>query len=204
MKRLTILLLLIFAAGANGAWSDCVCNIQGPKFGGSGTLVAVSPDHHGLIISAAHVFEDGNTRNIVCEFPAVKKKYAARLLAAQKFGDIAALDIQNAPGVDLPAAIVTGKKCDGPFTCIGFPYDSRHALRWTKGNFVGYDNGYTLLTQQNVKSGYSGGARFNRYGEYVGPISGMLGDDQSHMDKCWGASGSLMLGFVNKYVGKQK
>ncbi len=185
------------------AWTDCCCNIQGPEFGGSGTLVAVSPDHHGLIISAAHVYENGNTHDLTAEFPAVRKKYPAKLLAAQKLGDIAALDIKNAPDVDLPPAIVAGKRSDGPFTCCGYPYDSRHALRWTKGDFCGYEND-TLLTYQYVKSGYSGGGRFNRFGEYVGPISGMQGDDHEHMDRCWGASGTLLLQFVSKYVKGKK
>jgi hypothetical protein len=200
IAKITFFLILLFATRANANWTDCVCNIQGPKLGGSGTLVAVSPDRHGLIISAAHVFEDGNTDGIVCEFPAIKKKYRAKVLACQSRNDIAALDIANAPQIELPPAIVAGKKEDAPFTCVGFPFDSRHELRSTKGRYLGYENDGPLLTLQQVRSGYSGGGRFNRYGEYVGPISGMQGDNGRPMDRCWGASGKAMLEFVGRFV----
>lgn len=208
MKRLSIPLFCLLQLaivgvmylGAHANWSDCVCNIQGPKYGGSGTLVAVSKNGHGLIISAAHVYEDGNTRGIKATFPAIKKTYPARVLKCQAAFDIAALDIADAPTVELPPAIVAGRKADGPFTCLGFPYDSRGKLRWTKGPYAGYEDGSTLLTFQQVRSGFSGGGRFNRYGEYCGPISGMRGGDEQHMDKCWGASGKALIEFVGRYV----
>ncbi len=203
IRNAFIIGLLVWAGAfyvcASAHWTDCVCNIQGIRYGGSGTLIAVSPDGHGLVISAAHVFKGGNTHDLTCEFPAVKKKWPARLLSTEQENDIAALDIESAPDVDLPPAVVAGTRDDGPFICCGFPYDSRHKLRWTKGAFVGYD-GDTLQTYQQVRSGFSGGGRFNRYGEYVGPISGTIGEDEQHMDKTWGASGEAMVEFVRKYV----
>jgi hypothetical protein len=203
VKRLAIAILLLVSPATFAAWTDCVCNIQGPKYGGSGTLIAVAKNGHGLIISAAHVFEDGNTQNLFCEFPAVGKKYPAKLLAAQSRNDIAALDIASVPNVPLPGAVVAAKPADGPFVCAGFPYDSRHQLRWTRGKYCGYD-GATLLTYQTVRSGFSGGGRFNRWGEYVGPISGMRGENGQRMDKCWGASGAAMLEFIGRFVEVNK
>ncbi len=108
----------------------------------------------------------------------------------------------------MPPAVVAGLGEDGPFTACGFPYDSRHALRWTKGPFVDYeqwDDGTTqLTTRQRVKSGYSGGGRFNRYGEYIGPISGVCGPDKRHMDKTYGSSGDGVQDFVAQFVGGKK
>lgn len=199
----TIAAFMLLVSSAGAAWTDCVCAVECPTAGGSGTLVALSKDGHGLVISAAHVFEDGNERGISCVFPAIDKKCKARLLGTQKLGDLAALDIENPPEVDLPDAIVAGRKEDGPFLCAGFPYDFRRQLRWTRGDFVRYSDtsdGRMLLTRQQVRSGFSGGGRFNRFGEYVGPITGMTGEDTHSMDDCYGASAEVLLKFVDKYV----
>lgn len=203
MKLLAIIIVALFALPLQAAWTDCICVISGPQYGGSGTLVAVAKNGHGLVISAAHVFEDGNTHDILCVFPAVKVVCDAKILAVDSRHDIAALDIAKVPKVELPAGIVAGQKADGPYVCAGFPWDSRHALRWTRGAFVGYD-GATLLTRQTVRSGFSGGGRFNRFGEYVGPISGMRGEGDAPLDQCWGCSGPAMLAFVGRFVKLEK
>lgn len=200
------LALCLFCRLAAGELHDSVCNITCPPNGGSGTLVAVAPNGNGLVLSVAHVFEGGNTRRITCEFPSTGKTYQARLLAVDNRYDLAALDVPNAPNVDRPKAIVVAKKEDGPFTCAGFPWNSRGQLRWTRGEWIGYAGGGSsaylpsmLHTRQQVISGYSGGARFNRYGEYVGPISGMCGEGRT-MDRCWGASGKALTDFVARFV----
>ena len=210
----TLFVLAMFIGGlvagyAHGEWPhDCVCSINGPKYGGSGTLLAVGKNGHGLVISAAHVFEDGNNKGLTCEFPAIKKKFPAKFLAWDTKNDIAAIDIADAPDIQLPAGKKKKKKSDGPFSCVGYPSYSRHEVRWTVGDYLGYEKWEpgktTFLTKQEVASGYSGGARFNRFGEYCGPISGKTGPDTNHMDKTWGVSGDAMLLFVGKFVEVSK
>lgn len=206
MKRFAAILLLLSAApNCVAGLHDCVCEITCPPNGGSGTLVATRADGHGLVISVAHVFEGGNTAAITCDFPAARKRCRARLLAIDEAYDLAALDIADAPTVDMPTAIVAARKDDEPYTCVGFPWNSRNAVRWDRGNYIGYPRGGVSAfapsmfhTRTFVISGYSGGARFNRYGEYVGPISGMCGD--GNMDRTWGASGSALIRFVGQFV----
>ncbi|MCI0333687.1 MAG: serine protease [Planctomycetes bacterium] len=209
MKRFAAILLVLLAPqSCLAGLHDCVCEIVCPPNGGSGTLVATRADGHGLVISVAHVFEGGNRAAIVCEFPAARKKYPARLLAIDESYDLAALDIPAVPDVDMPSAIVPARKEDGPFTCVGFPWNSRHAVRWDRGDYIGYPQGNgtsafapsMLHTRTHVISGYSGGARFNRYGEYVGPISGMCGEGGAYMDRTWGASGIVLIRFISRFV----
>lgn len=208
MLRLPAVLLLLFAANAQAEWPrDCVCAIQCQDAGGSGTLVAVSKNHHGLVISAAHVFRAGGMSGITCYWPAVKKRLKAHFLGMSNANDIAALDVPDCPDLKLPAGIVAAKETDGPFTAVGFPFYSRDSVRWTTGDFAGYDNVdreiSMLITHQKTASGYSGGGRFNARGQYVGPISGTVGPDKQHMNDTYGAGGELMLSFVRKYMGKK-
>lgn len=207
MTRLFAIVVLLFAARCQAELHDSVCLVSCPPNGGSGTLVAVSGDGCGLVISVAHLFEGGNTRAITCRFPATGKSYPARLLAVEGRYDLAALEIKHPPSVDRPAAIVAATKNDGPFTCVGFPWNSRGRIRYTRGSYIGYAQGgesaylpSMLHTRQLVISGYSGGARFNRFGEYVGPISGMCGEGSGGMDRCWGASGPALTKFVARFV----
>ena len=214
MKRLAFILWVAgwFAWGFScavvfGAWPrDSVCSISCGNAGGSGTLVARSKDGHGLVISARHVFV-GESGPTTCYWPAVKQKCKARILGMSSINDIAALDVPNCPDIKLPAGIVAAKKSDGPFTAVGFPYYSRNEVRWTEGQFSNYENigdkRSMFVSHQQVASGYSGGGRFNAHGQYVGPISGVVGEDGSHMDDTYGASGELMLAFVGKYMGKK-
>jgi hypothetical protein len=127
------------------------------------------------------------------------------LLAIDEAYDLAALDISDTPKVDMPTAIVVARPEDEPYTCVGFPWNSRGAVRWDRGAYIGYPRvGVSafapsmLHTRTFVISGYSGGARFNRYGEYVGPISGMCGD--GNLDRTWGASGSVLMRFISQFV----
>ncbi len=188
------------------AWPrDCVCCIQCPEAGGSGTLVGISKSGHGIVISAAHVFRMGGTQGITCQWPAVgEKEYPAKFLAMDNTIDIAAVDVPNAPKIKLPAGIVVAIQNGSPFSAAGFPSYSRHSIRWTEGAFSGYedvmDERNMLITHQKVASGYSGGGRFNSKGQYVGPISGTCGPDKWHLDDTFGAGGERMLEFVGRYM----
>lgn len=205
MKHIAALILsLVLAATSAAELHDCVGEVSCPPCGGSCTLVAKSRDGHGLAISVWHVFEEGDTSRITCKFGG--KRYRARLIGTDKRYDLAALDIEHAPELDMPPAIVAARKEDGPFTCVGFPWNAQGTLRWTRGLYLGYaGDGESawlpsmLHTKTHVISGYSGGARFNRFGEYVGPISGMTGEGDK-LDRTWGASGDALLKFVARYT----
>src|SRR4051812_47560306 len=111
MMRLAALLFLLLVLSIRGdaAISDSVCSIQCPPHGGSGTLVAINSKGHGLVISARHVFTEGNRNAITCEFPAAHVTLHATLLSADTQYDIAALDVANPPKVDMPTAIVPAR-----------------------------------------------------------------------------------------------
>ena len=200
----TLLLCLVFAATSAAELHDCVGEVSCPPCGGSCTLVARNPDGHGLAISVWHVFEDGDTSRITCKFRG--QRYRARIIGSDKRYDLVALDIEHAPQLDMPRAIVPARKDDGPFTCVGFPWNAGGKVRWTRGVYAGYPGDgesawlpSMLHTRTNVISGYSGGARFNRFGEYVGPISGMTGEGPQ-LDRTWGASGDALLKFIARYT----
>lgn len=205
--RLWALILLAWLAVP--AWAhvhDSVCDVFCPPNGGSGTLVGVTRDGRGLVISAAHVFVGGNRNAIVCTFPKTGQKCRAKMLGQDSAHDIAALSIAAPKGIETPPRVVAARKEDGPFTCVGFPWNSHGNLRWVRGDFAGYATGGEsawdsdmLHTRTHVISGYSGGARFNRHGEYVGPVSGMTGDGP-RLDRTWGVSGKALEAFVGRWL----
>lgn len=214
--------ILLLASSAFGAWPhDTVCSVFCPfqqkhedgsiGSGGSATLLAIdAKSGHGFLLSAWHIYDepDQDRNTILVKFPTQKNKvWQAKILGKNEKYDLVALDIKDAPKLKLPAAIIEGRQQDGPFTAVGYPYNANNELRWVSGKFIGYPHGgesssqsSMLWTTNPVISGYSGGARFNRYGEYVGLISGVRGEDEDHMDTCWGASGSVLKQFVGQWV----
>jgi len=208
MKLLaTLALLVILAAEACAAWPhDSVCAVSCSPYGGSGCLVGVTKQGRGLVISAAHVFESGNRQNISCKFPTVARPLRARILGFDWQHDLVALDIPAPEGVATPTGVKAAGKDDGEITHVGYPWNAQGKQRYTVGRYLGYAGGgqsawdrSQLHTRCKVISGMSGGARFNRHGDYLGVISGMTGDGPN-MDRCWGCSGPALTKFVGRWM----
>lgn len=168
-----------------------VCNITCPPYGGSATLVAVN-GNRGLVVSAAHVFEEGDRSRITCTFPS-GERCRARLLGLAR-PDFAALVVENPPDVATPHCVRPARKEDGPFSQVGYPAMGQGRQMYVTANYLGYDNESRLHITGRSWSGFSGGALFNRYGEFVGTITGF--DDESALIP----SGPAMSRFIGRWM----
>lgn len=208
---LSILLALALCCSAWAEWPyDAICAISlsapdGGNFGGSGTLVGIDDDGNGLILSAAHVFDEGNTRDIACRFPAVSMEWTPARLVEVGRNDIAVL-VTKAPSIQLPRSVRVPKKDDGPFVIAGYPSYSRTKLRFSTGDFIGFvDRGGEVQVTGHSNGGMSGGAIFNRHGDLVGVISGNKAERVgAPWDRVWGASGATFEQVVGKYIKVQR
>jgi hypothetical protein len=200
-------LLLLLASQVYAEWPhDSVCAVFCPPYGGSGCLVGVTKDGRGLVISAAHVFESGNRNNLSCKFPTVRERIRARILGFDWSHDLVALDIKAPDDIATPTCVKAASKDDGQITHVGYPCNAQGSQRYTVGPYIGYAGSgesawgrSQLHTRCRVISGYSGGARFNKHGEYIGVISGMTGNGPD-MDRAWGASGPALEKFVGRWM----
>lgn len=207
MTRLiaAVALLLAAAVALADLPHDAVCNVSAPPYGGSGTLVGYSDEGSGIVITAAHVIDEGDQSRMSCRFTN-GRCCRAKLLGRNAAYDIAALDVESPPNMPTPS-IVVARKEDGPYTAVGYPWDKQGRQAHVTGAYLGYpgrgESAWArsmLHTRTHVYSGYSGGARFNRYGEYVGVVSGMTGDGGSSMDRTWGCAGPALIQFVGQWV----
>lgn len=213
MKQLLAICFAILLAGRVLAeWPyDAVCDVviplqSGDSAGGSGTLLGVS-EQTGLVLTCWHVVEGGRMDSITCTFPATGSRHRGRLIGSDSAYDLAAIEIENPPEIATPV-IARARRDEGPFVCAGFPWNGGGRLRTTVGDYMGFPQGQgvsswapsMLHTRTHVISGYSGGARFNKHGEYVGVISGMTGDSPQNMDRTWGAGGDALERFVDRFL----
>lgn len=175
--------------------------------GGSGTLLGISKDgKRGFLIGAAHVFERGCTRAITCTFPVDNKRRRCRILGIDRRYDVAALEVSSPPRIKTPR-ITVARKQDEPFTICGYPFNANGRLRWNQGRWItNPGNGESawlpsmLHTSAHSISGQSGGATFNRRGEYVAVVSGNTGHTPDNMNRTWGCSGDALLKFTGRYM----
>lgn len=200
--------VLFYAALASAHPHDAVARVSCPPYGGSGTLVGVSKNGRGLLLTAAHVIEEGDRSRISCTFPKINKTFRARILGEDRRYDIAALDIAAPEGIETPL-IAAPRKENGPFYSVGYPWNAQGGLRWSKGPMIGFAGGgesawlpSMLHTRATVISGYSGGCTLDRYGRMVAIVSGMTGDGPN-LDRTWGVSGPALEKFAARWL-KQK
>lgn len=209
MKRFALLLVLVFAGFADADSYDAVCRVtnttperNGDGFaGGSACLVGIH-DNRGLLLSAGHIWENGG-RGAKVTFPAAPGEWRAKVLRCSQQPDIAVLEIPNPPAVSTPPCVRVARREDGPFTCAGFPWNGRGKLFTTSGPMLGESNG-RLTVRAHVISGYSGGAVFNRHGEWVANVCGMTGENTRNMDRVYGYSGRVLDEFVAPYLEVKK
>ena len=205
MKRFALLLVLCFAGVSDADSYDAVCHItnttregDGKGFaGGSATLVGIA-DGRGLLLSAGHIFENGG-RGADVTFTTARGTWLARVLKCSQQPDIAVLEIDNPPAVTTPPCVRVARREDGPFVCAGFPWNGGGKLYTSRGAFLGNDRGRLTLGCR-VISGYSGGAVFNRHGEWVANVCGMTSEGGPNLDRMYGYTGEVLKQFVSPYM----
>lgn len=172
---------------------------------GSGTLIA-APRGKPVIITADHLFHrtkprgDGTEmyagrydgRQVICAFPGGHRTNG-RLVSHDESMDVAIVAIDQAPPKVQPVKLVALQPNDGPFVAIGYPsgYGGQH---WRLGKFLRFRRSYEAIIATPMKSGYSGGALVNRFGEQVGVITSTAKETSTH------TAGPDLISFVERSV----
>lgn len=186
---------------------DSVGRIQvGMSACGSCTLVDVN-DGNGMVLTASHLWDDGGGQ-IKVTFPATGVTYMGKLLGLDTSKDLAAVEIQQPAGIQ-PTGVATAKQEDSPFTAAGYPYFDRQRLHKVTGEYLGFpqqDSGQkcwnpsTVHVRGVIVSGYSGGAVFNRNGQFCGVACGTTAEAMGMPeDRFWAPSGEALMAFVNRW-----
>jgi S1-C subfamily serine protease len=140
---------------------------------GSGTLVDVTADgRHGLVLSCAHLFTEGQGR-IIVEFPG-GRRHAANLIAIDREADLSALEIATPPSVATPIALAFDRTAT--LTACGFGPTGEY--RCLAGRIVGMSDSSGQENVQiagAVRSGDSGGGVFDPNGRLVAVVWGESG-----------------------------
>ena len=190
-----LLLLAVGSCQASWPWDAC-CAVRSGNAGGSGTMVGVAGEQS-LIITASHVTEGGGRRSV--RFNGHDWQ-PATLVGSDERNDLAALVTKTPEGIGTPRGVRAASKEDSPFFMVGYPYYSRGKQEVWQGNYAGYTQHGTVMVQGrgHIQSGYSGGATFNRYGEWVGSCNGYL--DYGNGISSYAASGPAMIRFVGQFM----
>lgn len=172
---------------------SAVCDVSVGNAGGSGCLVAVNKAKQtGVVISAAHVFEDGG--RITITFPD-GYQCGGKLLGTDSRNDLAAVAIPIKQGMSTPRKVRAATKADTTVIACGFPWYGDGRLHWTRGKYLGYsDSDVHFSARPFLHSGFSGGALFSSDGDYLGATNG-YGDDFSYA-----ASGDALIRFVSRFA----
>jgi S1-C subfamily serine protease len=208
VRLLSLFIVAVLSLVACAHPHDAVCDITNERSeivdgrrawpGGSGTLVSSD----GFILSCGHLFENGG-RSAKLSFKSVKGQWRARVVDVDFRNDLSLLKISNPPKLDIPR-VCAASRADGPFDAVGFPGDLQGEIEWSRGNFIRLTPSSRVETRCQVRSGYSGGALFNRHGEVCGVVCGMTGPNENQMDRCYAPSGDALLNFVGRYIEVQK
>ncbi len=143
---------------------------------GSGTLVDKTSDgRQGLVLTCWHLFRDG-TGNIVVEFPD-GRRHGAKLVHSDSQADLAALVITNPRPTPVSLRVVSGRQsaADSRQKMYACGYGSNGQFRCAVGPVVGEsrESGqHSVLLQNPVRSGDSGGGVFDAEGRLVGVVWG--------------------------------
>jgi S1-C subfamily serine protease len=198
------LLLLIFVsllpsmacAATPKDWPySCTADLQNGSSGGSATLIGVTKDGKGLVISCHHVFEDG-VHKPTLKFPS-GYKCRARVLGFDRRNDLSALSIKAPKDAYTPICVRPARKSDGYLTAVGYPFYCNGKPHWIKGKYIGY-SGSDVHIRCFVHSGFSGGSLYADDGAFVGVVCG-YGDDYSYAP-----SGPALVKFVSRFMEVEK
>lgn len=206
MKRLAILLLLIFAVGARAEWPyDAVCEIVNQQWerdpqagervraGGSGTLIGTD-GKQGLVLSCGHLFEHGG-RTVSVKFPTIQGTATGAVIGLDLKVDLSMITIAAPAGIYGPTCVRAARQTDSELLAIGFPWYAKGKQCFTSGKSLGYDgNDLHFAAHPFVHSGYSGGALLAPDGSFVGVVCG-YGDDYSYAP-----SGPALVRFVSRWM----
>jgi len=181
-KRVLVWLLLIIAllvctglqpaVGQNSRVAVCrVYNqVSGQQNIGSGTLINRSNDgSRGLVLTCAHLFSEG-AGEIVVDFPG-GKSHGAKLVGIDRQADLAAVAIANPSAMSV--SIDTEVAQASLLSACG--YGSNGQYRCATGAIVGQASapGQTsLMIDESVQSGDSGGGVFDERGKLVAVVWG--------------------------------
>ena len=157
-----------------GSLQSVVCRIvndvQGAKNLGSGTLIDKTDDgREGLVLTCAHLFREG-VGEVVVSFGS-GRAHRARLIDVDHQADLAALAIAN-PAAQ-PAGVALDRKPSGRLHACGF--GPRGVYRCAVGSRIGEaasQGQLSLLIDDPVRSGDSGGGVFDQQGRLVAVIWG--------------------------------
>lgn len=207
----SIILALVLGILPNSVFAewpyDSVGHTSNGKFGGSATLVGTTKDKTvGLVVSCAHIWDEGGQRGFFW-WGGVEGKWEGKILIMDFERDLSLWAIKNPPNIKTPLCVTKAKPADGPFVAVGFPSYGNGRQHYNKGNFISYDrNGYEVYVNMDVHSGYSGGALFNKYGQYCGIVCGntVLGrNGQPDNHGSWESrhtSGDYLISTVGKFM----
>jgi hypothetical protein len=174
-----------------GEWADG----QWARAGGSATLVGVG-NGKGILFSVAHCFDNGG-RTATLRFRGHEQSWKAKVVGIDFKHDLAALEIDNPPDVEMPPCVTVARADEGPYAMLGYPYYSNGALCYTVGPLRYSDSGGRAMIAAPIRvaSGFSGGGMFNARGEYCGPISGYNDEGLSIV-----GSGEPFARFASKWI----
>lgn len=206
IEYISILLPLLVGSQVQ-AVHQYVCRVNCTKADGaeigSGSGVYLGEGHlgDGIVLTAYHVVRRHAESNITVRFPRDRQWRMAEYLGGDEAHDIAALSIEAPEGVE-PPLIAEASYQDGPFTCVGYPYNSRGRQRSVLGPYVPCDvaplTRSPLRVGVKVVQGYSGGGCFNRRGEYVGVIYGRI--FTGNLDMAIITSGPVLFEFLGRFM----
>ncbi len=170
-----VLIALICSAAAYGqSTGSAVCRVHNRLGGfanvGSGTLVDKTEDgREGLVLTCCHLFREG-TGQVVVQFDD-GRSHGARVVALDRDADLAALAIANPRAEPVGVNLTIGRQAK--LSACGFGQTGQY--RCAVGIYGGESRapGQTsLLVNNGVRSGDSGGGVFDEQGQLVAVVWG--------------------------------
>ncbi len=197
-----IVFALAFSAAAHGQSSpshQAVCRVHN-QLGtvanvGSGTLVDKTEDSsQGLVLTCWHLFREG-TGNIVVEF-GNGRTHGARIVAHDEKADLAALAISKPQSEPVKVGFVL--EGNARLSACGFGSSGRY--RCANGIVIGESHGEgqrSLLVNDTVRSGDSGGGVFDEQGRLVAVIWG------ERSGVTYASHGAPLKNFIERVLGRR-
>ena len=171
-----VLIALVCSAAARGQSTDsAVCRVHNRLDGfanvGSGTLVDKTEDgREGLVLTCWHLFREG-TGQVVVQFTD-GRSHGARVVALDEDADLAALAIANPRAEPVDVNLGPGQGT-GRLTACGFGQAGQYRCAvGTSGGESRTAGQTSLLINDPVRSGDSGGGVFNEQGQLVAVVWG--------------------------------
>ncbi len=153
------------------ALNPAVVTIYNNGEAGSGSIVSSD----GLVLTASHVVRGARLSPITVRL-ANQQSYTARLVATDRFNDLALVQIQGQGFPTASLAETINVQPGQQVYAIGSPYGKPGKM--TQGFFTGTTSRGDLRTSPGLLSpGNSGGPLINLQGQVIGVNKGLLGDD---------------------------